>query len=131
MKLLLKIVVSVLVIFVLVAGGGMFYISRGLEAGSKVEINDVSLSDIKDGVYNGGFKAGRWTNEVAVKVKDHKITDIQVTKDVMFPMPEATKDLISKVVDKQSTKVDIVSGSTVTSKAYLKSIENALSKGSR
>ena len=36
--------------------------------------------------------------------------------------------LLPKVISKQNTTVDAVSGATVTSKAYLKSIENALTK---
>ena len=49
-------------------------------------------------------------------------------KDVTFPKPEWTKELFDKIIQKQNTEVDIVSGATVTSKAYMKSIENALKK---
>lgn len=45
---------------------------------------------------------------------------------VGFPKPEVTEELIGRVLEEQSTKIDAVSGSTVTCKAYLKSIENAL-----
>ena len=128
MKLLLKIVLSIFILFVLVSGGGIFYISRGLEAGETLNINDVNLSALSDGTYSGAYKGGRWTNEVNVTVKDHKITGVEVVKDVMFPKPEVTAELIGKVLDKQTAKVDAVSGSTVTCKAYLKSIEIALGK---
>jgi uncharacterized protein with FMN-binding domain len=128
MKLLLKIVLSIFILFVLVSGGGIFYISRGLEAGETLNINDVNLSVLSDGTYSGAYKGGRWTNEVNVTVKDHKITDVEIVKDVLFPKPEVTAELIGKVLDKQTTKVDALSGSTVTCKAYLKSIETALGK---
>jgi uncharacterized protein with FMN-binding domain len=128
MKLLLKIVLSIFILFVLVSGGGIFYISRGLEAGETLNINDVNLSVLSDGTYSGAYKGGRWTNEVNVTVKDHKITDVEIVKDVLFPKPDVTAELIGKVLDKQTTKVDVLSGSTVTCKAYLKSIETALGK---
>jgi len=128
MKLLLKIVLSIIVIFVLVAGGGMFYLTRGLEEGSKLAINTVNLSTVVDGVYKGKYHGGRWSNEVAVTVKDHKITKVEFVKDVRFSRPEILEEMVSKVISKQNTDVDVISGSTVTCKAYLKSIENALTK---
>lgn len=41
-------------------------------------------------------------------------------------MPNLSDELFSDVIKSQNTTVDTISGATVTSKAYLKSIENAL-----
>ncbi len=128
MKLLLKIVLSVFILFIVISGGGMFFISRGLEAGAALEINSPDLNRLEDGTYTGEYKGGRWSNKVAVTVMDHRINGIQVTDDMMISKAEVTDELINRVLEKQSTAVDVVSGATVTSKAYLKSIENALSK---
>jgi uncharacterized protein with FMN-binding domain len=127
MKLVLKIVLCVFLIFVLIGGAGMFYLTRGLEAGKDVSIKAVNLSGLKDGDYNGKYTSGRWSNEVKVTVKDGKITDIVVVKDVTFPKPEWTKELFDRIIHKQSSDVDVVSGATITSKAYIKAIEDALS----
>lgn len=128
MKLFFKIVLSVVILFVLVSGGGMFYLSRGLEEGSKIAVNAVNLSSVKDGTFKGKYDGGRWANEVAVTVKDHKIVKVELVKDVRFTKPGILEELANKVVKNQNTNVDVVSGSTVTCKAYLKSIENALKK---
>lgn len=128
MKLLLKIVLAIIIIFVLVAGAGMFYLSRGLDSGRKLNINSVNVSLINDGVYDGKYKEGRWSNEVNVTVTGHKITKIDIIKDVTFNRDEWTKELFNRVIEKQNTNVDVVSGATVTSKAYLKAIENALKR---
>jgi uncharacterized protein with FMN-binding domain len=128
MKLVFKIILSVFLLFVLVAGGGIFYTTRGVEAAAVLEVNSINLTAINDGTYNGVHKDGRWTNEMSVTVKDHKITGIEVVKDVTFSKPEITKAIIDKVLEEQDTKVDAISGSTVTCKAYLKAIENALNK---
>ena len=77
--------------------------------------------------YTGTYEGGRWSNEVAVTISDHQISQIDVVKTVKFEKPEATDALFSRVIQKQDTTVDVISGATVTSKAYLKSIENALS----
>ena len=126
MKLFLKIILSVLMVFILITAGGIFFLTRGLASGSKLVINDVKLSAVKDGIYNGKYKDGRWTNEVNLTVKDHKITNIDLVKDVLFSKPEVTKELFNNVVTEQNINVDAISGSTITSKAYLKSIEDAL-----
>lgn len=84
------------------------------------------MSDIHDGVYHGAYKAGRWSNKVAVTVNNKRITNIEILDDVTFAKPEVSDALFSKVIDAQDTDVDAVSGATATCRAYLKSIENAL-----
>lgn len=128
MKKILKIVLSIVMIFILLIAGGGFFITRGLSGGSKLTIGSVNISNLSDGEYTGKYNGGRWTNEVMVTVGDNKITDIKVVKDVLIPNPEVTKELINNVIEAQSLDVNVVSGATVTSKAYLKAIENALRK---
>lgn len=128
MKLFLKIVLTVFILFIVISGGGLFLISRGLEAGAALEISSPDPNRLEDGTYAGEYKGGRWSNKVAVTVKDHRINGIQVTDDIMISKAEVTDEIISRVLEKQSVAVDVVSGATVSSKAYLKSIENALSK---
>ncbi len=118
----------ILVIIILLGGGFMFYLSRGLEAGSQLEINNIDSIVLTDGVYRGKYSGGRWSNEVEVVIKDQGISQINLIKDVTFSKPEVTDELFARVIDKQSLDVDIVGGASVTSKAYLKAIERALSK---
>jgi len=126
MKLFLKVLIGLFIAFVLFGGGAMFYLTRGLEAGNQVSINELNLSTLSDGTYNGQYDAGRWSNEVNVTIKDHNIVNIDIVKDVTFVKPEVTRELLNRIIEKQTTNVDTISGATVTSKAYLKSIENAL-----
>jgi uncharacterized protein with FMN-binding domain len=128
MKLLLKIVLSLILIFVLAIAGGMLFMNWGLDSGSKMVIQEIAVSSLDDGTYTGKHSAGRFSNEVKVTVKDHKITRIEAVKDVMFLQPGFREELFGRVVEKQNTNLDAVSGATVTTKAYLKSIENALKK---
>ena len=128
MKKIFKISVSIFILILLIGIGGIFFISRGLSTGMNLVINDVELSSLSDGIYNGEYDAGRWSNEMNVAIKDHKIIKIEVVKDVSFSKPEVTEAIINRVIEKQNTNVDVVSGATVTSKAYLKAMENALKK---
>ncbi len=124
----LKIIGLIFLLFIIVASSSMFYLTKGLEEVLNVGINPVDLSGIEDGVYSGSYDLGRWANELKVTVENHKITDIQIEEDVKFAQPEVSSQLFQRVIKEQNTTVDAISGATVTSKAYLKSIENALIK---
>lgn len=126
MKAVLKVLGIVILLIVVVSASGMFYISRGLEEGLEVSINPVDLSNKEDGVYKGSYDFGRWSNELKVTIKNHKITNIEITDDMMIVNPEVRSSLIQRVIEEQNTTVDAISGGTVSCKAYLKSIENAL-----
>lgn len=128
MKKGLKILITLIVFLIVISGGAIIALSQGLEEGKNAEITGLNLNNVEDGTYLGKYDFKRWTNELEVTVKDHKITDIKVIRDIEFSNPEVKTKVIDEVISAQNTKVDIVSGSTVTVKAYLKAIENALKK---
>lgn len=124
MKTIVRILGLLLLIFVLASSGGVFYLSRGLN--EVVQLKGIDVTNLNDGIYKGSYKAGRWTNELVVTISGQKITEIKVEDDVTFAKSGVSDELFNKVIRSQNTTVDAVSGATVTSKAYLKSIENAL-----
>ncbi len=126
MKKILKLSLVIITLFMLMAGGVLFFLSQGLEEGDQLVINDVNLTLLDDGVYQGKYDSGRWSNQIEVAVNNHQISKITIVKDVMFARPEVTDELFKNVIDSQSLIVDVISGATVTSKVYLKSIEQAL-----
>ena len=125
MKKVFRITVSIVLVLVLAAGVFLFYLSRGLN--QDIELTGIDLTDVNDGVYQGNYEGGRWTNELSVTVNDHKITDIGIVEDITFSSESITKELFDRVKGSQNTQIDTISGATVTSMAYLKSIENAVS----
>jgi uncharacterized protein with FMN-binding domain len=124
----IKIILGIICLLVLIIFGTGFYMTRGLNPGKNMVINSIDASQLKDGIYKGKYNGGRWSNDVNVTLKDKKITRITIVKKVVFEKTEVSSELINKVINEQDTNVDVISGATVTSKAYLKSIENALSK---
>ena len=128
MRVFLKIILGIIFVLVLIIGGASFYMTRGLNSGKNMIISPIDVSQLENGIYKGKYNGGRWSNEVDVTLKDKKIIRIAVVKSVVFEKPEVSSEIIGKVIKKQNIDVDVVSGATVTSKAYLKSIENALSK---
>ena len=125
MKKALKIILTIIILIVLIIIAGIFYITRGLETGINTKINGIDISDVANGQYEGNYEWGRWSNKLNVTVKDNIITKIEIVDDVTFNQKDLSEELFSRVIERQNTKVDTVAGATVTSKAYLKSIENA------
>jgi uncharacterized protein with FMN-binding domain len=126
MKKLLKIVFIILTILLLSVATMMFVFNNGMEEAKAIQINTIDLSKLEDGEYIGRFELTRWSNEIKVTIKDHQIVKLEVLDDVMFKMDDITKALFERVKQNQSLDVDIETGATVTSHAYLKAIENAL-----
>ena len=121
----------------LIAGGivlailiGMFLmVTNGLSEGAKVTLNGIDLTAVPDGSYTGAYNFKRWSNKVAVHVKDSQITAIDIVDDVPgASVTNCSGEMFRRVIAAQDTRVDAVSGATVTSKAYLKAIEDALGK---
>ena len=115
--------IGILGVIVIVA---IIVLMNGMEKGKDVEINQINLENVEDGTYSGSYDLTRWSNTVEVTVVNHRIEKIEVIEDVMIQLDELTQRLFNNVIMKQSLDVDIETGSTVTSSAYLKSIENAL-----
>lgn len=126
MKKLIKIVLVLVGIVLIISVGYTFYLSRGLDSVDSIEMTDVNLSTLSDGIYTGHYSEGRWRNTVEVTILNGKITAIKPLQTVVFEKEDVTKEIFKRVIDEQKITVDTVSGATVTSKAYLKSIENAL-----
>ena len=128
MKKFLKIAAIIMTVLVIIFTGFFLYISRGLDAKSQPALSGVTTQGLLDGVYEGGYDGGRWTNRVQVTVAGERIGNIALVQNVMFNNEKVSAELFQKVIEAQSTQVDAVAGATVTSNAYLKAIENALTK---
>ena len=123
----LKIIITAVVVIIGIILFVLFYLTRGLQEGENIDVNDVDLSYLEDdGFYTGKFDFGRWSNEAKVTIENKKIVDIEFTDDITLSQNEVKEEIIKKIIDEQKTKVDVVSSATVTSKAYMKSVENAL-----
>jgi uncharacterized protein with FMN-binding domain len=89
----------------------------------------------KDGVYMGDPKDAYWGNvQVKAVIKGGQLTDVQV---VDYPSHRRTSQEInnyampylqSEAIQAQSAQVDLISGATLTSEAYARSLQSALLK---
>jgi uncharacterized protein with FMN-binding domain len=115
----------VIVLFVVavlgVAGGiGWSRLSKEHREARSLPLNAVDFSKLNDGTYHGAY-------ECQVTVSSGKVTDIQLVGS-RDPGGKNTQHeaLYDRVIQAQSLQVDTISGATLTSKAYLQAVENAL-----
>ena len=103
-----------------------FVLSIGMGEIKKLPINDVDLTKISDGVYQGSYHKGRWTYDARVMIKDHKIVDVTNTNRRMAMQKDFNSKVATAIMKSQSPRIDVVSGATVNTRAYQKAVENAL-----
>ena len=89
-----------------------------------IEIGEVDLLEVEDGIYYGEMDAVIVSAEVWVSVFDHKITKIELKHN--HGRGKDAEVIVKDVTEKQTLKIDIITGATSSSKVILKAIEQAL-----
>jgi uncharacterized protein with FMN-binding domain len=102
----------------------MFYGMADIKA---MVIRDVDLTRLADGTYRGSYHKGRWTYDVEVEVRDHRITSAKNLNVRMDAVKDWNDEAEAAILERQSINIDVVSGATVNTKAFEKAIEVALS----
>lgn len=115
------------VILVVGIGAGVFIkmTQEALNQLAKTPINDVDMTDIEDGVYEGSYSAYPVSVSVTVTVSDHVITDIRITQHDNGQGKPA-EAILDDVMDAQTLEVDVIAGATYSSKVILLAIRDAL-----
>jgi uncharacterized protein with FMN-binding domain len=113
-----------------VGGIGWSAISREHKEAASLPLDAVDFSKLIDGTFHGAYSGGMYgwrANECDVTVVNGAVSDIQLSVS-QDPGGENTDCdmLYNRVIEAQSLQVDTISGATLTSKAYLQAVENAL-----
>lgn len=121
-----KILLGILIIVIIIAVATFFKIQELNEAFSEIEVNNIDLSNVDDGVYTGVFDHEKIVGaKVKITVENNRITNIELVEH-NYGLGKKAETITDIVVDSQSLSVDAISGATYSSKAILKAIENAL-----
>lgn len=123
--IILSIVLILLIFIVIFAINITSEMKEGEQTLYEMSFSDINLSLIKDGTYTGEFKAGLVFVKVETTVEDKKITDVKLIEHKNGKGSSA-ESIISDIITKQTTDVEMVSGATISSKVIRKAIENSL-----
>jgi len=83
---------------------------------------------LADGVYEGSYKA--WPNRALVKVeiKDNTIVGIEIVEHWAWKGKKSESLISKRIIQKQSTNVDAVSGATNSSRVIMNAVQKAIEK---
>jgi uncharacterized protein with FMN-binding domain len=137
-RMLIIIPVILVTTAALVLGGGVLFTAGERREAKNLPIDNINFKQLNDGVYVGEYeyegRSGLWkanNNKVQVTVSAGKVNDIKLLEQKGKQVPQYTDKLYDSVIKAQSLQVDTISGATITSKAYLKSVEDALEKAQK
>ncbi|NPV02901.1 MAG: FMN-binding protein [Brevinematales bacterium] len=109
-------------------GIGVYFGTKGMKEIKEMSIGTPDVSKLSNGVYHGEFHHARWNYSLEVKVQGGKIAGITYVPTDMGMKAEMSDKIIQSILDKQNLQLDTYSGATIDSKAFLKAVENALTK---
>jgi len=90
-----------------------------------IEIVDIDLNELKNGIYYGEFGDFLIDVSLQVTVKDSVISEIKILEQSSPPGYEA-KEILDRIIKSQNTEVDVVTGATFSSKCIMIAVQNAL-----
>jgi len=125
-KVILRIFLWLIGIFAVVCISFAAFLFLGKSQTMATPLDGVSLESVSDGAYEGSYSGFRWSNTVSVMVKDHQIIDVVQIKPQAITKGDTIDTLIARVIAAQDTDIDVVTGATVSSKAFLSAVEDAL-----
>lgn len=134
--LILLIVAGVAVLGTMIA---LFADAPGRQELQSLTIGDIDFTRLRDGTYIGEYTGTNGSSRntmVKVTISGSKITQITILKGALDSEGNSVAltggmtidDLFQKVLESESLQVDTISGATLTSKAHLKALENALTR---
>jgi uncharacterized protein with FMN-binding domain len=88
----------------------------------------VNNEKLTDGVYEGSYKAGPNKALVRVTIKDGKLVEIQIVKHRTWKGKKAESIIPRRIIENQSTKVDVVTGATNSSRVIMNAVQKAIEK---
>lgn len=121
-KILLMIAIVVVVLI------GMIVIMFSSMKPEKLEVSNVDLAAIGDGVYTGSADNGMVSATVSVKVNGGVIQDITILEHETLLGKPAEK-ITGIIIEQQTLDVDAISSATYSSDVIRKAVENALRQG--
>ena len=113
----------VILLMCLTASGVSFAGSDKLILGRPVE-----REKLVDGVYEGSYKAGPNKAVVKVTIKDKRLVTIDIVKHRAWRGKKAESIIPMRIIEYQSTKVDVVTGATNSSRVIMNAVHKAIEK---
>lgn len=107
---------------------GMFFTLLIGCTAAKIIGGPIPPNSIKDGIYDGMASDGPVKVIAQVMIQDQRIANIKIFEHRTWKGKSAENIIPVRIIEQQSTRVDAVSGATVSSRAIMNAVENAVRK---
>lgn len=121
--------VVILMLITVHIGMGIKSLTDYKAAINEIAFEDVDVSNISDGIYEGEYDVGYIYARVEVTVTSGEISKIALLEH-QNERGTPAEIITDKIVEEQKIDVDAISGATNSSKVIKKAVENAVMKGS-
>jgi uncharacterized protein with FMN-binding domain len=118
-----------IVLAVIIVSGGVITIAGtiGMDEVNRFRIPAVDISSIDNGIYTGECDISRWALKVNVAIENHKIKNITIKDKKMSNISNDIKEQYDKkIIGTEKPVFDSVSSASVTGKAYMIAVTDAL-----
>ena len=125
------VLISLLVLMIIGIFAGGIYLKSISDYKAKVAaltFDEIDLTKVEDGVYEGQCDTGVVRVRVQVTIRNHQLESIELLEHENGRGTPA-EAILDQMVQNQTTAVDVVSGATCSSKVIRKAVENALAAG--
>ncbi|MGM0446335.1 MAG: RnfABCDGE type electron transport complex subunit D [Bacillota bacterium] len=106
-------------------------VARAVRAGLELYISDKNEGLI-DGVYQASAQGAQGMITIEIEIEDRDITNVKIVEDqeTKHLAQPAYEELKEQLLSKQNADLDIVSGATYTSEAFIEAVQSAIDKAS-
>ena len=88
----------------------------------------VDPAKLADGTYKGSYRGGPNKAVVEVTIKDNFIVNIKIIQHQAWKGKRAEETIVERILARQSTRVDAVSGATNSSNVIMNAVQLAIEK---
>ena len=125
------VLISLLVLMIIGIFAGGIYLKSISDYKAKVAaltFDEIDLTKVEDGIYEGQCDTGIVRARVQVTVRNHRLESIDLLEHENGRGTPA-EAILDQMAQDQTTAVDAVSGATCSSKVIRKAVENAIKAG--
>jgi len=100
----------------------------GCATTATVQRGSVSQKRLQDGIFNADYRKGPVKAVIEVEIENNKILSINILNHRTMKGQKAETVIPDRIVQSQSTDVDVVSGATYSSLAIMNAAQRAIDK---
>lgn len=102
---------------------------RGMDEVRSQTVVPLDMGTVADGVHEGQYCHARWCYKVRARVAGGRIDCLWTVQPKDSPSDSFNRKVYKQVLERQNVFADAVSGASITTRAVMKAVENALRSG--